>query len=198
VPQDLDQRLERLYASVGATLERRSERFGVEVKGRPGAVCISFRGGQTDAQLENAAMQAIFHVAHLRDHLRRWAKAQGLAPELVDVAVEKSNPLKILIDLANTDKHGPARDGGLTKVSPRLSGLTRALRLGGGSIPPVLEIPLGGGGKVTSVGNTAAVITGDVLDRDGKRIGELQELLQAGVAEWEGLLESFKPKNGSA
>lgn len=186
---DLDHRLDRLYAAVGQTVERRPERLGVEVTSRPGVTRISFRAGQTDAQLENAALQAVFHVAHLRDHFKKWLKGRGSDPALVEATVQRSQPLKTLIDLADADKHGLSRNGGLTGAGPKLVAVNRVLRLTGRAEAPMLEISLTAGG-VQSAGDTAVVITGDVVTRHGEPMYELQELLQAGVEAWEQFLES--------
>jgi len=191
---DLTQRLERVYAAIGETLTREPEKLQPSIKRQAGVISISFDGGLSAAQLENTAMQAIFHVAHLRDHLKTWAKEHGHKPSLVDEAVAASLPLKVILDLANTDKHGGfARDGGFSGLQPRLTGLTRCLRLTGGPEPPAIEFPLSASGKYTPdiQGDAAAVVTGDILDKDGNRVGELQQIFVDGLSALERLLSTW-------
>jgi len=196
---DLTQRLERVYAAIGETMTREPEKLRPSISRRPGVISISFDGGLSPAQLENAAMQAVFHVAHLRDHLKRWAKAHQQNPSLVDEAVEASLALKVLLDLANADKHGgSARDGGFSGLSPTLTGVTRCLRLTGGPEPPVIEFPLSPSGEYMPgiQGDAAAVITGDILDQGGNRIGDLNAFLVDGLGVFEQLLAAWMARNG--
>jgi len=108
--------------------------------------------------------------------------------------------LKVLVDLADSDKHGDTRrDAGWSGLQPWITGLTRCLRLTGGSEPPSVEISFSSGGPVASAvrGDIAAVVTGDVVGRDGTKIGDLQVLLLDGVTMFENLLKDWQSGNDS-
>jgi hypothetical protein len=197
---DLTQRLERVYAAIGETMTREPEKLQPSITREPGVIRISFDGGLSPAQLENAAMQAVFHVAHLRDHLRGWAKAHNHKPSLVDDAVDQSLALKVVLDLANRDKHGGSpRNGGFSGLFPKLTDVRRCVRLTGGSEPPAIDFPLSASGKYTPGihGDAAAIISGDVLDKNGKQIGDLNQFLLEGLSVFERLLESWMSKNAA-
>lgn len=197
---DLDGRLNRLYAAVGETTAREPDKL------RPTAVQIQdgfrlqFDGGLSKAQLENTAMQAVFHVAHLKDYLKKWGKTHGHDPAQVDQAVRTSLALKVLVDLADSDKHGDVRrDPGWSGLQPRITDIIRCLRATGGSEPPSVEFSFSSGGPVATAvrGDMAAVVTGDVVGRDGSKIGDLQALLLDGVTVFETLLKDWQSGNDS-
>jgi hypothetical protein len=48
-----------------------------------------------------------------------------------------------------------------------------------------------GGQKVIGDGNAKVIITGDILDRDGNKIGDLYETLLKAIDDWEKVLTEF-------
>ncbi len=192
---DVQHRLERIYAAIGETIARGPERLRPTIVPDGRGFRITFDGGLTQLQQENVAMYAVFHVAHLRDHLKKWAKVHGADPEQVETAVSSSRSAQVVIDLANRDKHGgPGRDGGLSGLAPRISRFRGVLRLTGGSSEPGITFRLSPipGGLPQIQGDVSAVITGEVVDRNGGPIGELHDLVREALAVFEGVLASWR------
>src|SRR5258706_10028796 len=134
---DLDSRLDRLSAAVGETAAREPAKLTRTVVPIQRGFQFQFDGGLSKAQLANTAMQAIFHVAHLKDYLKKWARSHDHDPAQVDQAVRSSLALKVLIDLADSDKHGGnRRDAGWSDLQPRITGLIRCLRATAGPETP--------------------------------------------------------------
>ena len=163
---DLEQRLDRIYSALEAVRETDLTRFEVTQGEWDGQATLrlDFRGGLSDEQLSNLAHSAIHIVAHLEGHLIRWARSKGLDSKLVSTTVSKSTALRIVIDLANNDKHGyPPRDGGYSGRAPRLREVERFMKMIADSWTGVR---LGSGGEAQSEGQGLIVISGRVVDRD--------------------------------
>ncbi len=135
-------------------------------------------------------------VANLKDHLKEFARNHGRDAEEVETAIEGSTPLKILIDLHNSEKHGewnPRK--GRSGLHPRLAEVTRAVRFRGDGKTAVhsLRIPLRPGEPARASGNVASVIVADVLDENGQKIGDgdFVGMIAAALADWERLLSSW-------
>ena len=84
-------RVRRTLAAIGATEESDlSKSILINLtRGSVRAVVADFRGSVSEADLANASHSAIYNVAHLRDHLRRWVKERGGDVSMVDKAVAK-------------------------------------------------------------------------------------------------------------
>jgi hypothetical protein len=191
------ERISRIYAAIGAIEETDPHKLKATVirtdtiKG----VFQDFRGGFSDDELCNQAHTVIHNIANLRDHLRRWAAHNSHDKSKVDQAVDNSLDLQMITDLSNNDKHGyPPRDGGCSGRSPKLTAVCRVMRL---ETQPqqgsMIAVTIGAGGVPRFVGDgtAKAVVTGDVVDRDDNRIGDLYEIAQRAVLGWEVVLLTF-------
>lgn len=206
LPPELEERFRRVYAAIGETSSREPERY-VRVGGFPatflagaGTIArITFDGGRSKVQLKNDAIEAVAAVANLKDHLKALARKQGQDPEQVEHLVNCSRELAVLVDLNNAEKHGvSSRDKGKSGLLPRLGEVTRALRFtGDGSPTHSFSITLTPGAGTFSnpraQGNASSVIVADVLDEEGKKIGDgdLVGMIEAGLAAFEALLSSW-------
>jgi len=129
----------------------------------------------------------IHNIANLHDHLRKWAaRTDARKEDVIDDTFDKSLPLKIMKDLSNVDKHGPPRNRGFSGLAPRLEGVRRSLRITAKPKKGV-EITMGPRGtpQLTGEGSAKAILTGEVVDSDGNRIGELMGLATAAITAWE-------------
>jgi len=195
---DVLERIQRIYAALDEVITRDPAQFGATSTPRPWGLSVDFSGGLSPAQLQNRAMQVVYLVAHLPDHLRAWAKHRGLDPNQIDNAVSSSEELKILIDLSDADKHGgERRDRGRSGLGPRLRGVARALRLEGGSPASITVTVRGSGAELTEVeSNFAAEISGEVVDAAGTHIGDLMQLVTTGLSTLESLLSRLQAEEG--
>lgn len=197
-------RIRRMHAAIGATEEKDLAKFKVLAAQQPGLIMFAadFSGGMADEQLANAVQSAIYNVAHFRDHLRRWAKAQQKDLGPIDSAVNASLELRVILDLADVDKHGGSRrDGGYSKLDPRIKNLDRALRLQTKPVAgSVVSLTFGRGGipVIGGDGTGSVVITGTVVDNRDNVVGDFREMLAAAIGAWERTLDSLGvPKNAA-
>ncbi len=192
---DIELRLRRAYAAIEETVETDPAKFkpNVERFQTPdgSGIRVNFRGNYAPAQLENIAAQTVYNVAHFADQLKRWGKAHGHDPGAVDEIRRGSLALKVITDLSNTDKHGPPRDGGFSGLRPRLSDLTRALRLTAGTSSPEASFRLTPSGSVELQGDASAVIDARVIDGKGNFIDDLSNLVRESLRCLESLLERW-------
>lgn len=191
------QRIGRIYTAIDSTEEddpRELKAVFTQTE-KIKAMFQDFRGGLSDDDLSNQAHSVIHNIANLRDHLRRWASHHHQDKNKVDQAIDNSLELLIISDLSNNDKHGyPPRDGGRSGQCPQLTGINRVMRLQtqpnkGSEIG--MAIGANGVPKFFGDGVAKAVVTGDVVDNDGNRIGDLYDIANKAVEAWEALLVDF-------
>jgi hypothetical protein len=191
-------RLQRIYAAVGATVEGDLSKFPPKIVSdeRGFSLYQDFLGGLNPAQLSNLAHDVIHNIANLQDHFRRWAPNNGHDPKLVDQAVSNSFPLRVIKDLSNNDKHGyPPRGGGHSGKAPKLVDVKRSLEVtsgteAGSGIAVILtsqgpQVVTSGGGRAT------VVITGTVVDGRGATLGNLHDFAAEALRVWEHELQNL-------
>jgi hypothetical protein len=191
---DLNERVRRIYAALQHVIGPPVREVPVSTGrfGGIGFMAVDFREGLTDEELSNRVHTVIHNIANLEGHLIRWTSARGMEPDMVRNAVAQSDDLRIVIDLANNDKHGyPPRNGGRSGRSPRLVDLERWLSMTtqaeAGSSVGFTPSP-DGKGRIIGDGSAAVVITGAVVDAEGSRVGDLDAILQASIGVWEAFL----------
>ena len=194
---DLRERVRRIYAALGETVEEDVSTLKPKVIRHETSTEVfqNFRGGLTQEQIVNVAHTAIHNIANLGDHLRQWAKRNSLDPRRVDKTIADSLDLKVIIDLSNVDKHGyPPRDRGLSGKALRLVDVDRVMRISSGPEPHsgafvlMTPTPLP---HVHGSGSVDVVVTGRVIDDSDNLVGELQDFMNNAVAAWEALLQEF-------
>lgn len=197
VNDDLIFRLRRINAAIGAVEETDISKFIPEVTndGYLTGFYQDWSGGLSNEHLANIAHSLIQNIASLEDHLRKWATHSGQEKTKVDEAFNDSHALKVIKDLWNNEKHEyPPRGGGHSGQSPKLDQVKRVLRLTTkpekGSSVGVAFTPQGTPQKLGS-GDARVIVTGDILDRDGNRIGDLHKTALDAIEAWEGVLIEF-------
>ena len=195
---EIDERLRRIYQAVSDAEEQDMAKLPGQVyTARSGGrgVMQDFSGGLSEEALSNLAHSLIHNIANLADHLRRWAKKNGRDRGRVDEALKASFELRVLLDLSNNDKHGyPPRDGGHSGRQPRLLNPRRILRLTTGAVKGSgVSMTLGRAGEpvIRGSGSAKAIVTGEIVDGDGKAIGGLYDIAEEAVADWEVLLLEY-------
>ena len=191
--EELLSRLQRIYASVDAMEEFDMTKLPGMVNEEDGFISVSqdFTGGLSAAEIENTAHAGIYNIANLDNHLIGWARRNGTDDAKVKEAIEASDSIKIIKDLSNNDRHGyPPRDGGLSRVSPQLLNIRRVMQIStGGEVGSSVGMTLGPDGVPIVVrrgsASARAVITGDVVDKDGNRLGGLVEIETAAITDLE-------------
>jgi hypothetical protein len=159
------------------------------------AIYQNFSGGRSNAQIENNAHILIYNVANLKEHLRRWADNSGKDKAKVNAAFRGSQALRIVKDLSNNDRHGydPTKKGN-SGISPRIDKINTIMQMTtrpekGSFIG--LTLNRQGRPKIIGDGSAKVIITGDILDRNGNKVGDLHETLLKAINDWEIVLAEF-------
>jgi len=198
MPSDeLTLRIQRIYEAVDAVVETDISKFMPKVikDGNRIGFYQDWSGGLSSAEIENIAHILIYNVANLKEHLRGWAETNGKDKTKVNVAFKGSQELKIIKDLSNNDRHGyDPKIGGNSGKSPRIDKINTIMRM---TTKPkkgsVIGLTLNRQGvpKIIGDGNAKVIITGDILDKDGNKIGDLYETLLKAINDWEKVLTEF-------
>ena len=194
---DISQRINRIYAAIGAVEESdpKKLRAAIVETDKIKAVDQDFRSGLSDEELSNQAYLLIYNIANLGDHLLQWAAQNGHDKNKVHEALDRSFELQIIKDLSNRDKHGYApRNGGNSGRSPRLTEINRVMRLQtqakeGSMI--MMTIGPGGIPEFIGDGSARAVVTGQIVDNSDNLIGDLYDFVTKAVEVWEKVLVDF-------
>jgi hypothetical protein len=194
---ELQVRLQRIYAAVDAVIETNIRKAKPVVRSDENISIFfqDFRGGLSDAEMENMAYSFIHNLANLRDHIRNWMKKNGRNPNQIDTFISTTLPVAIIQDLSNNDKHGyPPRNLGFSGKSPKLVNVNRIMQLNTGTEPGssvLVTFTPSCKQRVSGSGSATLVITGDILDIRGNVIGNLHIIQNDALNAWEGFLRSL-------
>lgn len=168
-------KLKRMYSTLEIPLDREIPEIQVFAEG---GFLWDFGGTMKPHELEEILIAAVHNIAQLKDHLRKLAKNKGKDPEIVDDAVRSCFELQVILDLSNLDKHaGHDSRGGWSGCAPTIANVGQFLRSSSG------KLTLGPQG----ISQGKVMITADIYATGGKKLGELPDFLQKGVAAWEDL-----------
>ncbi len=200
IDDDLISRIQRLYTAIGATEETDISKFMPTVisDGKRVGFYQDWSGGRSNAELTNTTHILIYNIANLKDLLKKWAVHNNKAKTKVDDAFKSSPKLKIIKDLSNNDRHGynPKKRGNSGK-SPRVDSINTVMQMTPkpekGSFMS-LTFNRQGVPRIAGSGTAKVIITGDILDRDGNKIGDLHKTVLEAVKVWESVLDEFDVK----
>jgi hypothetical protein len=194
---DIHQRIRRLYAAIGENVETDMNQLPARIVQTEKIIGViqDFRGHDSTEQLANTLHNLIALVASLEYHLRRWAHHNGHDPDVVSKAFQNSQPLQVVHDLWNVEKHGALQSGrDRSGLAPKLGEVHRVLQLrtqpkAGSSV--IMTMGRSGAPVIRGDGSASAVVTADVYDSNGNCIGEAHEFLFQAVDSCETLLRTF-------
>lgn len=200
IDDDLISRVHCLYTAIKATEETDISKFMPIVTSDSKRVCFyhDWRGGRSDAELDNAIHILIYNIANLRDLLKKWADQNDKATTKVDDAFKNSLALRIIQDLSNNYRHGyDHKRHSHSSKSPRVDNITTVMQMTTkpekGSIVS-LTFNRQGVPRVVGSGTAKVIITGDILDRNNNKIGDLHKTMLEAVEVWESVLDDFDVK----
>lgn len=194
---DLFLRIKRLYSAIKATEESDISKFLPKVinDGLRRGFFQDWNGNLSEANIANIAYSMIYNIAHFNAPLKKWAKQNYQDKTKVDDMFNSSIALRIIMDLSNYDKHAyPLRDGGHSGKSPRIGIFRRVMKMTtkpekGSSV--ALTFNSQGVPKVLGEGSAKVIVTGDILDKNGKVIGDLHQIALEAVNAWENVISAF-------
>jgi hypothetical protein len=102
------------------------------------------------------------------------------------------SPTSFVVRLSILTPRYPPHGGGHSGKCPQLIEINRVMRLlQAKKGATCMTIGRGGVPKITGDGTGKAVVTGDVVDNDNNRIGDLYNIVNKAVEAWESLLADF-------
>lgn len=143
-------------------------------------------GGETVEAMHNRVHVIVSKISSLEDYLRKWARARGQDPKEVSDFLKQSAAFCVIRDLDNLEKHGGSGRDGWSGRDPRIENLDKRLRVTPGTGTTITISRAAP--KVEGDGKVETFVTGIVVDRDGKRIGELHEIFDDAFSHIEALL----------
>jgi hypothetical protein len=190
---NLRQRLQLLYAAVGAAVTRDVERVpGRLLVTNQARHCVQdFSMGKSSAQIANAAQLLIYNIAHLKDHLKRWGEQHGKEPREVEEQINRTPALQIVVDLSNIDKHGEASKHRRYDKPIELRNVRNILRLSAGGGAPGAAGLLGEKVVTSGAGNATVLLTGEIVDEQGDLVGGLDRVADEAVQAWEEFMQRY-------
>ena len=186
--EDLVFRIKRIYAAIGAMEERDFSKLPGEVTIADGQLHVfqDFTGGRKPEDISNDAHIVIHNLNGLRDHLKTWARRNGKDPSVVEQTYKSSKSLSLIGKLCDVEKHGKkSRSGSRPDENLKLVNLNCVMSLStGGPDGSVIAMTFGADGRPVVRGGAAKmIITGDIQDEDGAKVGEFHHVAHAAEAE---------------
>ena len=192
----LSSRIDRIYAALSGTTETDLARFRPNCVDEDGRVVywLDFRALRSVADSNNIAHSLVSNIAHIYDHLRKWVHRDETKLAMIEDLM-RQRAFQVIKDLSDADKHGgERRDGGLSGVAPQLRDVHSTLRLRTkpevGSSVAIVFTP-GGPRQVGGSGTAAVVVTGEVVARDGTKLGDLLDIAEEAITIIEQLAEDL-------
>ena len=192
----LTHRLNRLYAGLKRTAPISIDAIPLQVwrTDKFLRVLHDFSGGQSPDDIRDALTQIVHHIAHVKDPLKKHLGEKANGPSKVERFINGSAALKVVIDIANREKHGypsdhPSRSG----HDPFLGDVGRSLRLKtggekGSSATYTIDSQTGKPHIVTTGGGSGTVeYWGDVRGKNSARLGDILDFCNDAIADWERL-----------
>ncbi len=196
---DLMFRIECIYEAIGDVEETDIGKFKPNVikEGNRVGIYQDWSGELNDAQRTNYLESLITNIANFEYYLNKWVDNNKLEKAKVKDAFNRSQALKIVHELWNNAKHAGLARESKSGLYPRIDKINTIMRMTTKSekgSPIAYTLNLQGDQKIIGNGNAKVIITGDILDRDGNKIGDLYETLLKAIDDWEKVLSDFGVK----
>ncbi len=189
---DLDAKLKRLYFALG-------EQYDTDISTNINDKRIAFPDGRFEHRTsfgsndpeknQNLVMNAIHIVGSLKDIIKQKLIEAGQDPRLYEEMINNNEPLALVTDLDNKDKHGdPLTHKSRTCKDPQIVRIVQALRGRGITNVSFTTDLITGKTKLDSVeGDVKIVVTADIVDSSGNTIMPLDKMMDASIK----LIEKF-------
>ncbi len=194
---DISARMERVLSSLNARFETDIEKhIHLDVKStETSRTIISTFGNDDQPTLENKVLIILYNLASLKDNLKNCLRSKGLDPNIVELEIDNSLHLQVLVDIINQEKHGyPLTRTNRSNKNPIISDLRQVLGLSTGSesnseagffITP--------DGTMNIIGNNNKIaILGFIKDDQGNILFSLEELVETCFERWNLLAKTYR------
>jgi len=192
MPDTLDRKIQKIYAALGVVVSDHLTTANIKpqiTKTDTGFLFeMNFNQGASEIELENAATLLVTNIASIKDHFKVWCENNHV-PFTGDELINHNLDVAIIHDLWNIDKHAKLRQPRSGFV-PILQGLHRGMVLSGQSTADISVNLTGQDSQVTTDGSFQFIITGQVVDENGKIRGDFTEICTKAIDAWLDLLKS--------
>lgn len=135
---ELVERLNRIHAAIGATVENDFTRFPSRILAMDGTITLhqDFSGGLSGAEIANFAHSLVATIANYRAHLGHYGRQHAFPIGRRKAALQvldNSPDFCVIKDLFNREKHPERapRNGGYSRRDPTIREIHRIMRLTG-------------------------------------------------------------------
>jgi len=192
---DVQSRLKRIYSSINARLDSEIGKH-INIKNTNGWTMVSFDKENDESINLNNIMVIIDNLAKLKNHLiniiysnKKPTKGQT---NIIEDTINNSLSLQLVMDLSNQDKHGsPLTKTNRSSKNPQIKNVRSSLRLTGHDGQPSKFTMSPITGKINSEGDCKIVINADIMDECGKKIMDVDKLIDGATLEWEKTIEKY-------
>lgn len=190
----LDRKIQRVYAALGVMVSDHLTNATAKPEIIKTATGIRFEmnfdQGISQIELENAAILLITNIASIKDHFKVWCENNHI-PFTGDELINNNLNVAIIHDLWNIDKHATLNRQPRSGFTPTLKELYRGMVLVAKSTVDVSVNLTGEDSQITADdGSFQFIITGQVVDENGKIRGDFAEICTQAIDAWLDLLKS--------
>jgi hypothetical protein len=189
-------KIQRLYASISAVTETDMSKFRPKISRDEKSMGIyqDWSGNLSEAERMNYLHLLVSNIASLEYYLNKWADQNGRDKSIVHNKFKNTKALQIIHDLWNTEKHANSNIKSKSGLFPVLKETNSYMKLAtkakkGSSVG--FTFNANGTPKVLGDGLAEGVISGDVMSKEGKSIGDFHKIALDVVAAWESVLRDF-------
>ncbi len=195
------ERIHRLHVAIGRVVEHDLTNFPARAYSdhQGHGVLQDFSKGMSEVEISETIHSLIHNIASFHDHLKKWGAMNGVNSDDIHDFFKSSFDFCVVRDLWNNDKHGyPPKNDGWSGKSPQLVNAYAVGRLSSGSAAnSSAKVTLGKGGtpiaKTSGSGSANVVLTGDVVDKDGKGLSDAHIFIEAALRICEEAKQRFVP-----
>jgi hypothetical protein len=166
------------------------EKYAVSM---PNIIGFDFTRSNPDIETANKILALIDHLAHIKDPLKKALKNKGADPDLIENEIKKQPFLQILLDLANSKKHGyPLEKYKHSGRDPKIVNIRKEACIAVSEENSYSMISFDvQTGKPIVVGDVSIMIDADIVDLQGGHICTLGVLASKSLVAWEDLIQAY-------
>lgn len=146
-------------------------------------------GSDDSETIMNKIILILHNLSSLKDHIKNNLKLNNKDPKIVELEIDKSIHLQVLIDIVNQEKHGTPLRNSRSGKNPIIKNPSQALR-----VSPESEnnqetfFTFYPEGRIEIGGNSKIIIRADIYDSQDNLIFSLDELIDESFSIWERLI----------
>ena len=189
----LNRKIQKIYAALGVVVSNPLTTANVKPKitqtEEGFLIEMDFNQGISEFELENAATLLFTNIASIKDHFKVWCENNHV-PFKGDELINHNLAVAIIHDLWNIDKHAKLNKQPRAGFIPSLRGLGRGIALSAQSSANIPINLTGEESQITTDGTFQFIVTGEIVDEDGKVRGDFKDVCIEAIDAWLDLLKS--------